>query len=138
MLFAKPAAFSKIFEHTCIIMSFDRYSLYEEKTVPTNKKILLIKQIASTLPHLLLISPYVYAGMHKLLKSLKLDASREILYLIGILRCILDFERTRNQRQGSKFFSREVEFMRWFPVAFLTNDVFTVTHGGIKLTTPVL
>ena len=28
--------------------------------------------------------------------------------------------------------------MRWFPVAFLTNNVLKVTHGGIELTTPVL
>ena len=37
---------------------------------------------------------------------------------------ILDFELSRNQRQGSGFVSREVEFMRWFPVAFLANGVF--------------
>ena len=35
-------------------------------------------------------------------------------------------------------FSREVEFMRWFPVAFLTNGVFIGTHGGIELAAPVL
>ena len=60
---------------------------------------------------------------------------------ITILRCIFDFELSRNQRQGSEFFSREVEFMRWFPVAFqtpVTNGVLKVTHGGIELTTPVL
>ena len=34
--------------------------------------------------------------------------------------------------------SREVEFMRWFPAAFLTNGVLKMTHGGIELTTPVL
>ena len=28
--------------------------------------------------------------------------------------------------------------MRWFPVAFLTNGVLKVTHGGIELTTPML
>ena len=28
--------------------------------------------------------------------------------------------------------------MRWFPVAFLTNGVFIVKHGGVKLITPVL
>ena len=31
-----------------------------------------------------------------------------------------------------------MDFLRWFPVAFLTNGVFIVTHGGIELTTPVL
>ena len=36
---------------------------------------------------------------------------------------ILDFERNKNQRHGSEFFSREVGFMRWFPVAYLTNRV---------------
>ena len=35
-------------------------------------------------------------------------------------------------------FFRVVEFMRWFPVAFLTNGVLKVTHGGIEVTTPVL
>ena len=39
---------------------------------------------------------------------------------------MLDSERSRNQRQGSESFSREVEFMRWFPLpslqmVFLTN-----------------
>ena len=28
--------------------------------------------------------------------------------------------------------------IRWIPVAFLTNGVLKVTHGGIELTTPVL
>ena len=52
------------------------------------------------------------------------------------LHRILDLERSRNQRQGSEYFSREVEFMRWFPIAFLTSGVFIVAHGGIELTTP--
>ena len=60
------------------------------------------------------------------------------LLLLLLLRCILDFERSRNQRQGPEFFSREVEFMRWYPVVFLTNGVLKGTHGGIELTTPVL
>ena len=34
--------------------------------------------------------------------------------------------------------AREVEFMRWFPVAFLTNGAFKVTHGGRELKIPVL
>ena len=51
---------------------------------------------------------------------------------------ILDFVRSRNQRQGSRVFSREVEFMKGFPVAFLANGVLQVTHGGIELTIPVL
>ena len=40
------------------------------------------------------------------------------------MRRILDFRRSRNQRRGSEFFSSEVDFMRWFTVAFLTNGVF--------------
>ena len=37
-------------------------------------------------------------------------------------------------REGSEFFSREVEFMRWFPVAFLTNSVFkSDTINNLKL-----
>ena len=34
-------------------------------------------------------------------------------------------------RDRALSFSREAEFMRWFPVAFLTNGVLKVTHGGI-------
>ena len=45
-----------------------------------------------------------------------------------VSRCILDFKRSRNQRQGFEFL-REVEFMRWFPVAFLTHGVFIVTRA---------
>ena len=53
--------------------------------------------------------------------------------------CILDFERSRNQRQGSEFFHLgKWIFMRLFPVAFLTNGVLKVIHEGIELTTPVL
>ena len=55
-----------------------------------------------------------------------------------LLRCILDFERSRNQRQGSEFFSREVEFMRWFPVALLTNGDFFLVRAGFELKTSVL
>ena len=55
-----------------------------------------------------------------------------------LLRCILDLEHRRNQRKGSELFSREVDLMRWFPVALFTNDVFIVTSAGFQLTTPVL
>ena len=54
------------------------------------------------------------------------------------LRCILDFELSRNQRQGSEFFLGKWIFMMWFPVAFITNGVLKVTHGEIELTAPVL
>ena len=37
-----------------------------------------------------------------------------------------------------RFFSRKVDFMRWFPLVFLNKGVFIVTHGGIELTTLVL
>ena len=53
------------------------------------------------------------------------------------LRCILQFECSRNQRQGSTF-PRKVDFMRWFPMVFLANGTFNVTIGGIELTNPVL
>ena len=42
-----------------------------------------------------------------------------------------------NLIQSSEFLGREVDFGRWFPVALLTYGVFTATHGGIELTTPV-
>ena len=50
---------------------------------------------------------------------------------------ILDFERSRKHRHCSEFF-REVDFTKWFPVAFLANGVFTVTRVGFELTTPAL
>ena len=53
------------------------------------------------------------------------------------LRLILDFKLSRNQIHGSEFSTGEVDFARWFPVAFLINGVF-VTRGGFELTTPVL
>ena len=37
-----------------------------------------------------------------------------------------------------KFFSREIDFMRYFPVAFLANGIFIVTHAGFELTTAIL
>ena len=36
------------------------------------------------------------------------------------------------------FFSREVDSVRWFPVAFLANSAFIVIHAGFEPTTPVL
>ena len=48
---------------------------------------------------------------------------------------ILDFERSRNHRQGYDFLTRERDFMRWFPVAFLANGVFLVTLAGFEPTT---
>ena len=54
------------------------------------------------------------------------------------LRCILNFKQGRDQRKGSEFFLGNWIFMRWFPVAFLTNGVFIVTHGGFELTTPAI
>ena len=35
-------------------------------------------------------------------------------------------------------FSREVDLVRWFPVAFLASGVFMVTLAGFELTIPVL
>ena len=55
-----------------------------------------------------------------------------------VLKAILDFQRSRDQKQGPAFLPWNIGFMRWFPVVFLTNGVFIVTHGGIELTTPVL
>ena len=62
----------------------------------------------------------------------------KILMSVLNLCCILDFECSRNQRQGSEFFSREGDFMRWFPVVSLNDGILKVTHEGIKLTIPVL
>ena len=36
-------------------------------------------------------------------------------------------------RDRALSFSREMDFIRWFSVAFLTNGVFIVTHRGIEL-----
>ena len=56
----------------------------------------------------------------------------------GRLRCILDFDLSRNQRQGSEYFPGKVQFMRWFPVDFLTNGALNVTDREINLRAPVL
>ena len=32
--------------------------------------------------------------------------------------------------------SREVDFMTWFPVSFLSNGVYVVTHAGFELKVP--
>lgn len=58
-------------------------------------------------------------------------------HLFG-LRRLLDFERSGNQGQGSEFFSRVLSFMRWFPVASLTNDVLIATRAGSERATPLL
>ena len=54
------------------------------------------------------------------------------------LRCIFEFEGSRNQRQGSESFTRKVDFTRWFSIAFLINGVFIATRVGFELKTPVL
>ena len=41
-------------------------------------------------------------------------------------------------RDRTLSFFREVDFMRWFPAAFLANGAFIVIRGGIELTTPAL
>ena len=81
--------------------------------------------------------------MHSVIKLIRntesLFVTFYIAYLVSALEQlhrILDFERSRNQRQGSESFLGKWIFMRWLPVAFLTNGVFIVTHGGIELTTP--
>ena len=54
----------------------------------------------------------------------RLELPREVGALhVKKLRRILSFERSRNQRRGAEFFLGKVDFMRWFPVAFLTNGV---------------
>ena len=53
--------------------------------------------------------------------SFEMETQRTGLAYRTLLRRILDFEHSRNQRKGSEFFSREVGFMRWFPAALLTN-----------------
>ena len=70
--------------------------------------------------------------------SLLIEGECEFHLRQPLLRCTLDSKRSRNQRQGCEFFSRQVEFMRWFSVAFLTDGVFKVIHGGIEQITPVL
>ena len=47
-----------------------------------------------------------------------------------IVLSVFDLERIRNQRQDCLVFSRKVEFMRWFPVA---SGIFIVTRGGIRM-----
>ena len=47
------------------------------------------------------------------------------------------FKRSRDQRQGSEFLSRKLDFVRWSFVAFLSSGVFIITRAGIELITPV-
>ena len=47
------------------------------------------------------------------------------------------FRAKQKPETGLCVFSKEVEFMRWFPVAFLINGVLKVRHGGIELATLV-
>ena len=49
------------------------------------------------------------------------------------LHCILHFEHSRNQRQGSELFFREVDFVTWFPIACFTNGIYIVTHINFRL-----
>ena len=62
-------------------------------------------------------------------------ATASILIEAMLLCDMLDFKRCRSQSYES--LSREVDFMGWFPVAFLINGAF-VKHVGFELTTAVL
>ena len=64
-------------------------------------------------------------------------ASYKISTLSARLRRILDFERSRNMRQASEF-CRKLGFMRWFPVAFLTNDALIMNRAGFEFKSPAL
>ena len=55
-----------------------------------------------------------------------------------LLQCILDFELSSSHKLGSKYLSREVDCVRWFPAAFLANGAFMVTRAGLELVTPAL
>lgn len=53
------------------------------------------------------------------------------------LSSILQSMLNRNQSQGSRVFSKQVDAIRWFPIAFPTNGgVSVVTLSGFELTTP--
>ena len=52
--------------------------------------------------------------------------------ILAELGCILDLEPSKT-RDRALSFSRKADFMR-LPVAFLTNGIFIVKHGGIELT----
>lgn len=41
-------------------------------------------------------------------------------------------QRNSKERQGSKFFHREVDLNGWFPFSFLNNDVIYVKRGGFS------
>ena len=41
---------------------------------------------------------------------------------------------SRNQRQHSEFFSREVDFTRWLPITFLTNGVLIMSPHALTMT----
>ena len=76
-----------------------------------------------------------HVGFVMLFSSMKSLGGLSCIHALS-LRCILDFERTRNQRQESDF-SGEVALMRWFSIAFFANGIFIVPLFGFELTTHV-
>ena len=64
------------------------------------------------------------------------DSKRNIVIVVSLtLRSILDFKLSRNRESGLRDFSGEVDFMRWYPVAFLISGVFITTQVGYELPT---
>ena len=68
-------------------------------------------------------------------ESEKLRGKRDQIQFIDLAYSILSVAETRDRTL--EFLSRKVDFMRRFPVAFLTNGVSIVTRGEIELTTLV-
>ena len=69
-------------------------------------------------------------------KDVFLNSKTFLSYINYVAYSISSVAETRDG--ALSYFSRKVEFTRWFPVAFLANGVLKVTRGGIELTTPVL
>ena len=65
------------------------------------------------------------AGFELLIPALRVHTLK---HYTTKLHCILHLERSRNQRQGPDFSSRKVDFTRWFPAAYLTNEVLPKTR----------
>ena len=71
---------------------------------------------------------YCTVNIHCLCPSDFISQNDCVAYLISSLA------ETRDRVLS--YFSGEVNFTRWFPIAFLINGVFIVTRAGFEFTTP--
>ena len=61
-----------------------------------------------------------------------------IFCLIFPMLCLAYMSVAETSDRDPSFLSAEVDLMRWFLIAFLTNGAFIVTHAGFEPTNPAL